>query len=77
MNFYLILHLITVHYIVYLSHHNKIISGHPLSLHVFEKRQESCRLTPLNTDEKVQVFRQGGNQIRICLVLFGEKKKRN
>lgn len=63
-----------MHYIVYLSHHNKSGSGYP-SLHIFEKRQESFRLTPLNTDEKVQIFRQDGNQIRICLVLFVEKKE--
>lgn len=60
LNFYLILHLITMHYIVYLSHHVKSVSEHPLGL------QESCRLAPLSTGKKVQVFRQNGNQIRMC-----------
>lgn len=81
MNFHLILHL---HCIVYLSHHNKsnyftyfiyLLKEFPLGLHVCEKRQESSRLPPLNTNEKIQVFRQNENQIRTCLVLFVEKRR--
>lgn len=50
-----------------------------LSMHwvfmFFTKRQERCRLTLWNTDEKIQIFRQNWNQIRTGLVLFVEEEK--
>lgn len=64
-----------MHYIVYLSHHNKMF----LIIHgvfmFFKKRQESRRSTVLNPAEKSQLFRCHRNEIGASCGFYGYRRE--